>query len=504
MNKIFPLILIAFTFGPLAAQAQIDSLLQASSEAAEKNFSLNQAIQRAQKQSPSYARAINRAENRYWNFRQYQASRLPQLSIQGTFPDYSSATDRVTQNDGTFAFREREQFYWSSRLALTQNVPWTGGQVQLSSGLQRTRVIRPTERINYFYTPLSISYIQPMVLYNEFRWLKDIEPLRYRESQRRYNEELEGIAAETSRLYFDALDASMQVRIARQNVENNDTIYRISQGRYELGKIAENDLLQVELNLLNAKNALTQAQVQYQVAVRALVRYLSLDQGTKLDLEVPQEVPHFQVPLEKALEEAQKNRAAVLEYRRRRLEADQSVAQARANTDYSVQVNANFGVSRQAQELGLAYSGNLLPQQNISLGLNIPILDWGRARARMRKAKANRDLERVDISQDELNFEQEIFLQVMEFNTQNQQLRTASKADTVARRRYEVAKARYLTGKITITDLNIAQNEKDRARQDYLRSLRSFWLAYYTLRRLTLYDFIEEGPITYDADYAPN
>ena len=50
-------------------------------------------------------------------------------------------------------------------------------------------------------------------------------------------------------------------------------------------------------------------------------------------------------------------------------------------------------------------------------------------------------------------------------------------------------------GKITITDLNIALQEKDRAALTYLNSLEKFWTDYYTLRRLTLYDFIKNEKI---------
>ncbi len=33
----------------------------------------------------------------------------------------------------------------------------------------------------------------------------------------------------------------------------NDTLYKISTGRFNVGKIAENELLQVELHLMNAR-----------------------------------------------------------------------------------------------------------------------------------------------------------------------------------------------------------------------------------------------------------
>ena len=62
-------------------------------------------------------------------------------------------------------------------------------------------------------------------------------------------------------------------------------------------------------------------------------------------------------------------------------------------------------------------------------------------------------------------------------------------SDQVAQRRYEIALKRYQTGNVTITDLNIAQNEKDSNKRAFFNSLKDYWMAYYELRALTLYDF---------------
>lgn len=476
-------------------------LISSWASAQQRPLGLDEAIQRAQAQSPSYSRAINLAENRYWNYRQYKASFLPQLNLSGTFPQYSRAIDRVTQDDGTFDFRSSEQVFYGARLSLDQNIGWTGGQLSLSSNLQRTDVYEPVDRLSYFSTPISVSYFQPMLLYNDLKWRRRINPLLYQESQRRYSEDLEDIAREATDLYFNALSAAIRKKIAGINVENNDTVFKISIGRYNLGKIAENDLLQIELNKLNAESAFTQAELQYQVAVRELKRYLGFGDETELSLDLPFAVPTVTVDVQKALAHARDNRAAVLEFRRRRIEAEQSVAQARGNTNYNVNIRANFGVSRQTNQFGDAYIDPFQQQQSIVVGLNIPLIDWGQAKAQIKKAQADRALALVNIEQDEINFEQEIFLQVMQFNAQYQQLAIAAKADTVAQKRYLVAKQRYLTGKISITDFNIAQAEKDQARLGHVNALRTFWRGYYTLRRLTLYDFVADRPIRYEATF---
>jgi len=102
------------------------------------------------------------------------------------------------------------------------------------------------------------------------------------------------------------------------------------------------------------------------------------------------------------------------------------------------------------------------------------------------------------VEQQEIDFEQEVFLKVMQFNMQQNQVNIAAKADTVAQKRFYVTKQRYLIGKIDITDLNIAQTESDNARLSYISALRTLWRSYYELRRLTLYDFAIDKPIDFN------
>lgn len=464
------------------------------------SLSLTETVQRAREKSPSYYRAENLAENRYWNYRQYRAANLPQLTFSGTLPNYSSAIEGVTQDDGTLAFRQREQTILSGQLSLDQNVPLTGGRFSLSSSLQQSNVTSPVQRLSYFSTPFSMSYIQPMILYNEQKWANRIQPMLYQESKQAFDEEMERIAIEASNLYFNALAALIRKEIAEINVSNNDTLFVISEGRYNLGKIAENDLLQMELNLLNAKNQLSTSNLDYEVAAQNLKRYLDIPTEQPLQLKIPNDVPEMEVPVGKAMEMARQNRPAVMEFRRRRLEAEEQIAQARGQSGYNLNIRANFGVSKQADEFSRAYM-DPLNQQNLAVGITIPIVDWGEAKSQVRRAKANRDLIEVDVQQAEVNFEQEIYLQVARFNLQLEQLNTSRRADTIAQKRYDVTKARYLIGKISITDLNIAQAEKDLARTSYLKALRAYWVSYYTVRSLTLYDFLNDRPINYDPSF---
>ncbi|MEW4922506.1 TolC family protein [Algibacter sp. 2305UL17-15] len=458
-----------------------------------KKITLSEAIEIAKKKSPDYKINLNRNESNYWRYRRYRASFLPELRLDATLPEYRNAVRRITNDAGQDIFVNQNQLLVEGGLSIKQSVPYTGGTLSINTNLERIELFGLDDNIGYAVIPFSIRYFQNSLLFNPFKWDKKIEPLVYEESKREFVENMEQISVSTSRRYFQLLKAQMQLEIAKTNLSNQDTLYQIAQGRFKMGKIAENDLLQMELTLLNSKNDVTSNTLELKRTSQNLARYLELS-SENLELDVPANLPLFEVEPEKALVEAQANRKAVVEFRRRRLEAEKEVAFQKGNNRLNVGVVANFGISNNGDDFNNLFN-NFNKQQSVSVSLGFPIFDWGVSKSRRKMAEANLDLTNNSINQDQQEFEQEIYLHVLNWSNQRDFLYTAEKAKIVAQKRYDISKKRYILGKITITDLNIALQEKDKAILQYLNSLQNFWQDYYILRQLTLYDFINDKKI---------
>ncbi|WP_299671066.1 TolC family protein [uncultured Polaribacter sp.] len=467
----------------------------------EKQFiTLDQAIAIAQEKSPDYKALLNQNQASYWRYRNYKASFLPQLRLDATLPQYSNSINRITNDEGEDIFVQTNQSRLEGVLSLNQNVALTGGTLSFSSQLERVDLFS-NDATRFAVVPFSINYRQNSLFYNEFKWDKKIEPLLYEEAKREFIENMEQISLNTARRYFALLKAQMQTKIAASNLSNQDTLFQIAKGRFKMGKIAENDLLQIELSVLNSKNNVTTNEISLKRSSQNLARYLELE-TENISLNIPKELSTFTVTVEKALEEANSNRKAVIEFRRKRIQAEKEVAEVRGSNRLQVRLNANFGVSQQGSvfnDLFMDYN----QQQRVTISVGIPILDWGVSKSRRKLVEANKDLINTNVEQDEQEFEQEIYLHVLNWQNQRNFLETAQKAQEIAIKRYDITKKRFILGKITITDLNIALQEKDNSVLRYLNSLEQFWVDYYTLRRLTLYDFmknrkIEVNDIIYD------
>ncbi|MFN3840757.1 MAG: TolC family protein [Cyclobacteriaceae bacterium] len=449
-------------------------------------YTLTEILELASAQSPAGRINETRKENRYWQYRVYRSNYNPQLVLNGNLPDYNRDFFQNRLDDGTIRYQERQQTTGTLNLGLVQPVILSGGTLSVNTNLSRYN--DHLFDINQWNSTLiNIRFNQPVFAFNSLKWDRRTEPLRYEESKREYAEELEYIAQQTTERFFSVLEAQINLDIAKLNLQNNDTVHTIEQQRYALGTTTNEKLLQAELQLLRAKQEMNTALLSLQNTKLDLLAYLGLKQSDEFTLQLPEVIPRFTIDPATALNYARNNRAAYIAFERRRIEAEQEKAKAKGER-FQINIQAVYGLNSIGDRFGEVYT-NPLSQQQLTIGFSIPLVDWGRNQARMRVAEVNSRLNDYLVEQDEINFEREIITQVNQLGVLINQLETSRQLDRVAMERYQVSRDRYLAGKIDITNLAIALSEKDQARRSYIAALRAFWILYYTLRRLTLYDF---------------
>jgi outer membrane protein TolC len=421
------------------------------------------------------------------------------LGLNATVPNFSRAIVPVIQPDGSEAFREVSQANTSAELSLSKNVGFTGGNVYLKSSLRRIDYL-DTDSSAWLSSPLKVGYAQDIFTFNPYKWSKRIDPIKYNEAKRKYLEDVEQIALTATNYFFALLISQIEQKIQEQNAANYDTLYKIGVGRYNLGTIPENDLLQLELSLLQAQSNVESNLIDVENRMFQLKSYLRIKDETPIELIPPvEDISFFSVNMDQAISYAQLNSSSTLGFERRLIEADMEVNRAKTTDRFSANLFAEYGMTQSAEQFGNAYTSPE-NQQVVSLGVYIPILDWGLAKGRIKMAESDREIVRTSVEQERIDFEQDVYLQVQNFMMQQRQLAIAAKADTVAKKGFDIAKQRYLIGRIDIINLRDAQSSNDNSRINFIRSLQTYWRNYYQLRKLTLYDFKTNSEISIDFD----
>lgn len=482
------LLLILTTYGITLIAAAQEHVLK---------LTLNQTIERARQQSPDAQNARHSFRSAYWNYKYYCANYLPTLKLTSN-PYLDRAINKVTLGDGNVKFVEQNMLSSDLALRLTQNIPWTGGTLFVETAAQRLDMFS-TDNYSWQTSPVNIGYSQSLFGYNSLKWDRRIEPIRYREAKKTYVETLELVSARATEKFFNLAKAQSNYDIANTNYANADTLYIYARGRYNIGTISENEMLQLELNKLTEETNRMNARIEMENSMQELRSYLGIQEDVDLRADASQEVPDLHIDLNTALLLANENSPEIQNMLRRKLESESAVAKARANAGLKADIYLRFGLTQTADKLKDAYRSPL-DQQYVSLGVTLPILDWGRGKGQVRVARSNRDLVYTQVEQDKTDFDLNVRKLVNQFNLQAQRVHIAVRTDETAQRRAEVARKLYLLGKSSVLDLNASITEKDTARRNYISALYNYWSLYYTLRSLTLYNFEKDTPLTEDLD----
>ena len=204
-------------FGLCAAGAAATGAAQPT--AVRQAWSLEQVVAIACQSSPDAQAARHTFRSAYWDYRSYRADYLPSLTLTSN-PNLNRSINEVTMEDGTVRFVEQNLLGTDLSLSLQQNISWTGGVLSLESSLQRVDLLSD----------------------RSFSW-KSV----YEEARRAYLETMSLVAANATDKFFSLVTAESNYRTACQNYAQADTLCRFAQGRYQIGTITENEMLQLEI-----------------------------------------------------------------------------------------------------------------------------------------------------------------------------------------------------------------------------------------------------------------
>jgi outer membrane protein TolC len=464
---------------------------------AQQQLTLRQAVELAQGQGQLAHAAVSTREAARQRDKAFAKRLLPQVTLGGNQPTvaYNSSIASITQPDGTIKLIPQQNTRTSLNMQIGQTVPLTGGTVGVNSGLQRTDVVGTNGLTRtYNSTPVSLFISQPILRSNAAKWDAREQNIRADEAEQAYLEAREDVAVQTVTAFMDLYAARTTQDALTANVAVNDTLYRANQIRYQVGKIVQSDLLQSELQLLRARAALDAAKLEAQRALSAFIRAINAAPGTLVDVADPSDVPAFDPDTAVAVAEALRNQSLMLDIDLRKDLAARAVNEARLNSGVGGTLQAQFGFNKSAPLLGDAYN-NLLQAKGLTFFVSVPITTWGAHGADVQAARADQQALDAQTRASRDQAAEAARFAALQLTVARSNLAISAKADSVAAQAFSGTYYQYVLGQIAIDIVFLQQASKDAARVEHLNALRNYWLAYYTLRKLTLYDFEQGRPI---------
>ena len=477
--------------------AALLAALAAGPGAAAQPMTLGEVIGTARTRSVRALQARAAFVSDYWAWRSYLASRLPAVYLYGEAGSFDRSL-RLLQNYETGEMVYTSNYNMSNSLGLRarQNITFTGGTLTVSNDLTRIDQFGVGGR-TWYAQPVTLTYSQPLFAYNQFKWDKLISPKQYERAKRTYLESMEDVTLAAVTDYFEVMVAQKVLETSITNYENTSRMLSIARERLALGSVTRDEYLQLELRMLNDSISIDDNRVALQKARMQLNSLLGFDESQAVETVLEEDLPGVEMDYDLVLGKCAENSSFNLENEINVLNAESAVAQAKANRGITMQLNARFGLSNSAKDFQETYK-NLLDQEVVGLSFAIPIFDWGEGKGRVKKAEAAADVVRAQVEQAENDKRIALFNAVGQFNNQRRLCDVSRRAGDIARERYTLVMDRFSAGTASVTDLNTARSESDEAARKYIQDISSFWNYYYTLRKLTLYDFLAGDDIMVD------
>lgn len=466
-------------------------ILSAVSAVAQRKIVLNlqRTIEIASDSSLQAFRNQNLYMSGYWEYRVYRANRLPNLSLNLTPVSYNRyITQRYNYDENIDVYRSQQLYSASGELIATQNFDALGGTFYLETSLNYMRNFGETKSTQFSSIPLRLGYRQSLLGFNPFRWERRIEPIKYEKVKKQFLYNMESVSENAVSYFFALALAQAEYRLAMDNLASCDTLYSIGERRFKIASISQADLLTLSLDRVNAINTVENTKIALKRAMFTLASYLGMGKDTEIEVELPSVPIAKEISTDMAISFAKANNPTIIEHRQGILEAKREVSRTTIENRFNANLNVSVGYNQVSNQFVDAYK-NPLRQDLVSLSISIPLVDWGIRKGKLNQAKSNLNVLEISANQEELEIEKDVIMTVSDFNIQQRLVKSAIEALDLAVTAYELTKQRFILGKADINSLTLSFNRQQNANKNYISSLQNYWLSYYKLRKLTLYDF---------------
>jgi outer membrane protein TolC len=431
--------------------------------------SLLQAIEIGKERSLKTTEINFNYEAAKYTFKAARSSLYANFSLNGNLPGLNRQINAITQPNGSILFVPTSQAVSNVNLMASQPIPLLGGTFWVGSNLGRIDLFNDSS-VYWNASPFFMGISLPLGSFNPNKWNWKNAKLNYRRSHSNYAEAVEQLSIDITNAYFDFY------------------IYKISLGRYNVGKIGENELLQVELSKVNAQQSVARQAVQKEIAEQRLKLLMGMNDNESIELDTLPTIKKLTIDINRAVIEAKENSSSIVQ---NQIDLQQNLINMKQSSRARFpdgSITATFGLNQTANTVGGAYT-NPLNSQTASITFSVPIYQFGNAQANYKLNKAYYDASQARTEYLTKNLGIDVQQTVLEYQTYEESVINAKIGYDISVKRYDVSKNRFLIGKIDITNLTIAQGEKDNALINYMNTLRNYWVAYYRLRKITLYDF---------------
>lgn len=380
----------------------------------------------------------------------------------------------------------------SSDLSISQPIKFTDGNITLHNVFayrdNKSDFLNINSEFKGYSNDFFIAYSQPIFTYNRLKMqLKQLR-LSLENATLSYAIQRLFLEKQVTQFFYMVYQRKMAVDVAQEELENQQVSMDIIKSKVEGGLSAQEEMLQIELNLATSVSNLQNAQVELANAKDNFSQYIGKALNEEFEIEANVEFAEVLVDLDKAIQNGLETR---MELRQREISLETSkdeLTVARSTNEFDGMVNLSMGLKGEDPALNNIYEK---PTRSpaFMLTFNIPIWDWGERKSKIKAAQAGIKIQEINLESERISVEVGIRQTFRSLQNLSTQMDLARQNVKNAQLTYEINLERYKSGDLTSMDLGRYQNQLSEKKMNLANSLISYKIELLNLKIQSLWDF---------------
>jgi outer membrane protein len=428
-------------------------------------------------------------------------------------PNWSENVSAIQVPNELPVYNSTGSLAYSGNLTITQPLP-TNGNISLSSNLTQTKQTtylgdtKDKLRRSDFISSMSIRLAQPLFTINRIQLdLRNAE-LNYENASRsKVRRELD-IIYNVSQSFYDLYREESNFAMAKDDVDQQTKTTEVAKQKFEAGLIAEVQYLQMEVDLMEARDRLVSSQASLKRQNDEFKQLIGLESTDDVGVKSGFEYTHFDIDMDKAIQEGIKNRSEIREneitIEQLKISVKETAAQNAIHGDlsafYDLTGVSNSGLAFDTSSYDLFHSSwedlRRRPlNKGITFTLSVPIWDWGVNNARVESARARLKDSEYRLAEMKKTVERSITDVVTQVRDAESRIEISKRRQELAQKTFDISLERFNIGEITADQLAQDRTRINNAKISYLTAYTNYQLAVANLKRNTLWDFATNSPV---------
>jgi len=443
------------------------------------------------------------AMQHYFSYR--KAMFKPRLDFEVFTPSWNEQVVPIERTNALPVYNSLGLIRYGGLLQFTYMLP-TGGYFALSSTMYKENLNRVLALENYIslksnqaYSSIGLSFNQPIFTTNTLK--QDLNEAKYQFElySSHFTRGQMDIIYNVTEGFYNLYRATRQVEIAREKLKNSQEAYRIAQLKVETGRIPEGDVLIAEVAAAQNRANLSESEGNLERAKDDFKQLIGLSLDEDIQILTDLKYDTFNIDLNKAINEALKNRLEIYEDKLDIELQEIAVDRAKQEREFKGNISAYYdftgvstlgsGPARDLFESSFKNFTERPPNRGITLTFSYPIFDWGRGSARVQRSLAYLKEAELSLENTKVTIIREVRDVVRTVEEAKNRLKIHEKNQKVAQRSYEISRLRFENGDISSQELAQEQERLASSQIDYLNAFITYQLAMADLRRKTMWDF---------------